>query len=52
MVLMSQLTDPSMNDGHGERRTLERQTFNQLMQRGRQPTPLASVGTLLATETG
>jgi hypothetical protein len=52
MVLMGQFTDPSMDDGHGERRMLESQTFNELVQFRRQPTTRGSVGTPLSTETG
>ncbi len=50
MVLLGPLTDPSMDNGHRQRGTLEGQTFNELMQLRRQPTMLASVGTPLSTE--
>ena len=49
---MGQRTDPSMDKGHSKRGTLEGQAFNHLVQLGRQPTMLASVGTPFATETG
>jgi hypothetical protein len=41
-----------MDNGHGERRALEGETFNELLELGREMTMIASVGTPFAAETG
>jgi len=50
--LTGYLTDPSMDKGHGERRMLEGETFNALVELRRETTMIASVGTPLSAETG